>query len=87
MKGSPRRFFVMATTQIDVRELPARFAELLSSAATGTEIIVTEGNVPRARLVPLATGPNRIPGLHPGAITTTQDFDAPLPEEYWLGNS
>ena len=24
-------------------------------------------------------------GLHSGAATTSDDFDAPLPEEFWLG--
>ena len=27
----------------------------------------------------------RVLGLHPGAIKTTKDFDAPLPESFWLG--
>ncbi len=77
----------MATTQIEVRDLPTRFAEVISQAATGTEVIVTEGNVPRARLVPLSPGQPRIPGMHPGAIQTSDDFDAPLPEDFWLGRN
>jgi hypothetical protein len=27
----------------------------------------------------------RIPNLHPGAIWTSDDFDDPLPDEFWLG--
>jgi hypothetical protein len=27
----------------------------------------------------------RILGLHAGAFTVSEDFDAPLPEEFWLG--
>jgi len=27
----------------------------------------------------------RIPNLHPGAIWTSEDFDDPLPDEFWLG--
>lgn len=27
----------------------------------------------------------RILGLHPGAIWTSEDFDDPLPDEFWLG--
>ncbi|MDQ3118999.1 MAG: hypothetical protein M3Q89_05445 [Verrucomicrobiota bacterium] len=27
----------------------------------------------------------RIPGLHPGAWKVAPDFDAPLPDEFWLG--
>jgi hypothetical protein len=29
--------------------------------------------------------PERIPNLHPGAIWTSDDFDDPLPDEFWLG--
>lgn len=25
------------------------------------------------------------PGLHLGAISTSEDFDEPLPDEFWLG--
>jgi len=28
----------------------------------------------------------RQPGLHSGAATTSDDFDAPLPDEFWLGS-
>lgn len=27
----------------------------------------------------------RILGMHPGAIWTSDDFDDPLPDEFWLG--
>jgi len=27
----------------------------------------------------------RVAGLHPGAIWTSDDFDDPLPDEFWLG--
>jgi hypothetical protein len=27
----------------------------------------------------------RVAGLHPGAIVMAADFDAPLPDEFWLG--
>ena len=77
----------MPTTTVDVQELPSRFQELVSLASTGTEIIVTEGNIPRARLVPFSPGRPRSLGLHPGAIETTEEFDEPLPEDFWLGSS
>jgi antitoxin (DNA-binding transcriptional repressor) of toxin-antitoxin stability system len=75
----------MPTITVEVRELPARFGEMLSLAAAGTEVIVTEGQVPRARLVPLVPGRARVLGLHPGDIQTSDDFDAPLPDDYWAG--
>jgi antitoxin (DNA-binding transcriptional repressor) of toxin-antitoxin stability system len=75
----------MSTTMVDVQELPTRFAELLSLAAAGNEVIVTDKHIPLARLVPLSPGQTRILGLHAGAITTTPDFDAPLPDDFWVG--
>jgi hypothetical protein len=27
----------------------------------------------------------RQPGLHPGAFVISDDFDAPLPDSFWLG--
>ena len=77
----------MPTTLIDVQELPSRFTEMLKLASTGTEVIVTEGNVPYAKLLPLAAGQTRIPGLHAGAWTIADDFDAPLPDDFWTGES
>jgi antitoxin (DNA-binding transcriptional repressor) of toxin-antitoxin stability system len=68
---------------IDVRELPARLDEVVSLAAAGTDVIVTEQDIPRARLVPVTPGQARVAGLHPGAIQTFDDFDAPLPDEFW----
>jgi hypothetical protein len=29
--------------------------------------------------------PERQPGLHPGAFVISEDFDAPLPDSFWLG--
>jgi antitoxin (DNA-binding transcriptional repressor) of toxin-antitoxin stability system len=75
----------MPATTIEIHELPARFGEIVALATAGAEVIVTEGNIPRARLVPLAPGQARVAGLHRGAIQTTDDFDAPLPEDFWTG--
>jgi prevent-host-death family protein len=67
----------MPTVSIELRDLPARFTEMMTLAAGGTEITVTVEGVPRARVVPLPQQP-RVAGLHPGAIETTAAFNAPL---------
>jgi antitoxin (DNA-binding transcriptional repressor) of toxin-antitoxin stability system len=74
----------MPVSTIDVHDLPMRLGELLSQASKGTEIIVTEADVPRAKLVPLECGPQRVPDLHPGAFVLADDFDAPLSEDEWV---
>jgi antitoxin (DNA-binding transcriptional repressor) of toxin-antitoxin stability system len=76
----------MKTKTVDVQEAQTHLVELLSLVTTGTEIIVMEGSTPLARIVPMAgSSTPRIAGLHPGAIWTSEDFDEPLPEEFWTG--
>jgi antitoxin (DNA-binding transcriptional repressor) of toxin-antitoxin stability system len=76
------------STKIDIRELPSRWEEALALAASGQEVIVTDGTTPRARLVPCPEwAPNRVPGLHAGAIHVATDFDAPLPDDFWTGRT
>lgn len=79
----------MTTKTVEVHEAQQQLADLLNEVAAGTEIILTEGNEPRARLVAIAPheGPlkPRIPNLHPGSMTMSEDFDDPLPDEFWTG--
>jgi antitoxin (DNA-binding transcriptional repressor) of toxin-antitoxin stability system len=76
----------MQTKTIDVQEAHTRLVELLSLVSAGIEIILTEGSTPLARIVPMAgASAPRVAGLHPGAIWTSEDFDEPLPEEFWTG--
>lgn len=72
---------------IDIRELPAGLDEVLAVASAGEEVILLDGSIPRARLVPLGPSPPRVAGLHPGAFQPTPDFDAPLPDDFWAGQS
>ena len=76
----------MATEMVDVQDVQTRFSELLSLVQKGMEIILAQDNIPLARLVPIASPPEpRIAGLHRGVIWTSDDFDEPLPEVFWVG--
>ncbi len=75
----------MQTETVDVQEAQTRLPELVSLVLAGTEVILTEGTAPRVRLVPMAKP--RVAELHKGAIITSDDFDAPLPDDFWLGTS
>ena len=77
----------MAKVLIEIADLPARFAEMLQRVAAGEEVVITENQVPRAKLVAAANGQHRIPELHPGNFQPSPDFDDPLPDEFWLGES
>ena len=72
-------------TTIDIRELPARLQEALALAASGGEVLLTDGAAPRARIVPCGGAAPRVAGLHEGAIQAAPDFDAPLPDDFWIG--
>jgi prevent-host-death family protein len=80
----------MATVTLDVNDLPARYAEVVTRAKQGDEVIITAPGEPPVRLVPVPPSPAprpRVLGLHPGSMAAAPDFDAPLPDEFWLGES
>ncbi len=78
----------MLTKTIDVHETQTSLKELLSLVREGAEIVFTEGSAPLARLVPIMVPMTpRIAGLHAGAMWTSDDFDEPLPEEFWIENT
>ncbi len=74
----------MITKTIDVHNAQVSLEEILSLIREGADVILTDASTPLARMIPLSkprTG--RITELHPGAIWTSDDFDDPLPEEFW----
>ncbi|MEZ4590845.1 MAG: toxin-antitoxin (TA) system antitoxin [Chloroflexota bacterium] len=77
----------MTTKTIDLKETETKVAELLSLLANDSEIIFSDGDKPVAKLVRI-TEPNkaRVPGLHEGAIWMSDDFDEPLPTDFWEGS-
>ena len=78
----------MLTKTIDMREAQMNLNELVSLVSEGIEVIFTEDSKPIARVLPIMERiTSRIAGLHTGAIWTSNDFDEPLPEEFWVGNT
>ena len=78
----------MVTKTIDLQTTPTDIESLLAQLTPDTEIILTRGELPIARLTPLE-GSNSSPrrfGLHAGTIWMSDDFDDPLPDEFWLGD-
>jgi antitoxin (DNA-binding transcriptional repressor) of toxin-antitoxin stability system len=76
----------MLTRTIDLGDTQADLRELISLVLEGTEIILIKDNTPLARLVPIEAKTVRQVGLHAGAIQMSDDFDEPLPEEFWVGD-
>ena len=76
----------MGEKTIEIKGESPGLKELLSMIETGTEVILTRGETPVARLVPVRSGSGpRIPGLHKGILKASDDFDAPLPDSFWTG--
>lgn len=77
----------MVTKTIDISEARMRLPELLGLALAGIEILTVAGDRPLAKLTPLdATAKRRIAGLDDGVSWISDDFDDPLPDEFWMGN-
>ncbi len=68
------------TRTIDVAKPGTPLSELVSLALSGVEVVLTQGDKPLVRLVPIdPVPPTRVAGLNRGAMVAQDDFDAPLP--------
>ncbi|NEQ68412.1 MAG: prevent-host-death protein [Symploca sp. SIO2D2] len=84
----------MSNKIFDLKQLPSSVTELLSLIQDDQEIIITDDNIPVARLTilnPVAQTKLKLeempqPGLNLGAMVMSDDFDQPLPDEFWLQN-
>lgn len=76
----------MSATTFDIQEAQTKLTQLLALALKGADVIISEGDQPLVRLVPVRSGQqDRIAGLHRGAMHMRSDFNDPLPDEFWLG--
>ena len=75
------------TQTVSVDEAQDKLQDLVAQALAGNEVIITEDGTPVARLVPVVvrSKKKRVAGLNRGTISTSEDFDEPLPDEFWLG--
>ncbi|MFZ4802489.1 MAG: toxin-antitoxin (TA) system antitoxin [Chlorobium sp.] len=69
----------MMTKTIDIHTANISIEDLLSLIRQGTEVMMTEANIPFARIFPcFPLRQERVAGLHSEAIWTSDDFDEPL---------
>ena len=65
--------------QITLEDAKVQFLRLLQEAMQGQEIVITQNNAPRLKLVSIPSARPRAQfGSAKGLITTSDDFDAPL---------
>jgi prevent-host-death family protein len=76
----------MPTQTINIDKVEKQLAELLAIVEHDGDIVIVQNGKPLARLEPVTpTKKKRIAGLNHGAIWTSEDFDEPLPDKFWLG--
>lgn len=77
----------MQTRSMDIKQLPPTIADLLELISGGDEIVIEEDGKALARLSPIPPQTEqRIAGLHEGQGWVSEDFDEPLPDEFWAGH-
>ena len=71
---------------ISIGDAQAQFQKILALVSEGNEIIISDDNKPLAKIVPFSALPKkRVAGLNKGKIRASEDFDDPLPEDFWTG--
>ncbi len=75
------------STTLTIQEAQGQLLQLLELARAGHEVIIHDPQTGKARLVPVGepSPGRRVLGLHAGRWTMADDFDAPLPDSFWLG--
>jgi prevent-host-death family protein len=75
-----------ATKSASLPDAAAKLAGLVQLAQEGIDIVLTQDGLPVARLTSAESSDQpRIPGLNAGKASISDDFDAELPDEFWLG--
>lgn len=77
----------MSSDTWNVHKAKTHLSTLIDRALRGEEVVISRANRPVARLVALAPAARpRTPGLNAATgYWMSADFDAPLPESFWLG--
>ncbi len=70
-------------TTFNIHEAKTHFSRLIKRVLQGEEITIARSGQPVARLVPAVPRlARRKPGSARGLVTISDDFDAPLPENF-----
>jgi prevent-host-death family protein len=69
-------------TTVGVHEAKTHLSRLLKRVAAGEEFVICNGGTPVARLLGMDP-PERQLGFDSGRFTVPDDFDAPMPDEFY----
>ena len=77
----------MTTMTVSVKDAQAQFLELLDLVSMGNRVVIQKDEEPLAEIVGIRSPKKgkRVAGLNRGTAWVSDDFDAPLPDEFWLG--
>lgn len=68
------------TVTYNVHDAKTHFSRLLARVAAGEEVIIAKAGEPIAKIVPVRSEVQRVPGTAEG-LWVAEDFDAELPPE------
>jgi len=68
-------------TQFSVHDAKTNLSRLIADVLAGGEVVITRGNVPVVRLVPVVPRGRRRFGALKGKIAMDARFDEPLPKD------
>ena len=76
----------MTATTIDVHDAQTQLLQLLALVLKGGDVVIAKDNVPLVRLVPVEPPKKgRTAGMHNGAMRMSDNFNEPLPDDFWSG--
>jgi prevent-host-death family protein len=70
-------------TSVGVHEAKTNLSDLLRRAEAGEEVVICRSGAPVARLVPIAPAGKRRFGRDRGRFEVPEDFNDPLPPEFF----
>ncbi|MCL1466991.1 type II toxin-antitoxin system Phd/YefM family antitoxin [Argonema galeatum] len=76
----------MLTKTFDIQQNSISLIDFLALVEDNTEIVLTNGDMPFAKVIPINYIQEKIApkaGLNLGAMVMSDDFDEPLPDEFW----
>lgn len=76
----------MSTKRVSLSEASSHLAELIDAAEQGEDVVIeAEGKTPVRLILVKPERRKRVFGQHRGQMWMSADFDAPLPDDFWLG--
>jgi prevent-host-death family protein len=67
---------------VNMHQAKTHFSKIVEEVLKGEEVIIAKAGKPVAKMVPFISVPKRRFGVLKGKIKISEDFDAPLPEEF-----